>query len=82
MKCNDQPQWLQPVQFLFEKRGNQLMQHKQKAMRKSPNNKFPIGTMPESTYQHGDDEEEVHVENSFPVSAQRNVNVISQPEAQ
>lgn len=58
------------------------MKHKQQAMCESPDYKFPVGTMPESTYQHGDDEEEVHVENPFAVSAQRNVNVISQPEAQ
>lgn len=53
-----------------------------KSVCESPEHETPIGAVPKSTHEHGDEEKEVGVEFAFSVSAEWDIDIIAQPAAE
>lgn len=58
------------------------MECKRKSVCESPEHETPICAVPKSTHEHGDEEKEVGVEFAFAVSAEGDIDVISEPAAE
>ena len=58
------------------------MECQSQTMSQAPEYKSPIGAVPKSSYQHGDQKEEVGVEFAFSVSAQWDIDVVFEPTAE
>ena len=58
----------------------ELMHHKSEAMESTPDDEHPGRAMPQTCHQHGEEVVEIHAHLSLPVSAQRNIHIIAEPE--
>jgi len=51
-------------------------------MQAAPGHKGPVGAMPQAAYQHGDHNVYISAEFAFAVTAQRDIQVVTQPGGQ